>query len=63
MEHRRHQRSLLLGQALCRVQKEVAPDSGKPSSTRGARARGSVCCWRSNRPFFRHHSVGLSDLR
>src|SRR3954447_7615791 len=55
VEYRRHQRALLLGQALVRGQEEIGADRGKPVAASAAHA-----CARSSRyfsywPFFRHH--------
>ena len=39
MEHRGHQRALLLGQALCGIEEEIGADRGQPVAARAARGR------------------------
>lgn len=56
MEHCGHQRPLLLGQSVARIEKEIATNGGQAAGT--TRTRGidrAVCCLGSDRPFLRIH--------
>ena len=62
MEHRGHERPLLLGQALVGIEEKVGADRGQPVASRGARGRELVRCISSDRPFLRHHQAGLIEF-
>ena len=63
VEHRGHQRPLLLGQALRRAKEEIGADRGQ-TITRAAPRRRVHGIRRSGAdgPFLCHHSAGLSDF-
>src|SRR5215218_5327618 len=63
-EHGGHQRPLLLGEAVSRVEEEVPADSRQAAAARGPRGVGAVVFRRRrDRPFVRHHFTAISGLR
>jgi hypothetical protein len=64
MEHRRHQRPLLLGQPLRGVKEEVHSGRAQAVAARLSRGRVIVACMSSDRPFLgQHDSRRLSGFR
>jgi len=63
MQHRRHQRPLLLGQAVRGIEEEVAAYGREAAPPRRARGAVPVSCRCSNGPFLRHHVPASSGFR
>src|SRR5215207_6931341 len=63
-EHGGHQRPLLLGQAVSRIEEKVLADRRQAASARGPRGVGAVVFRRRrDRPFVRHHFTAIIGLR